>query len=90
MDKRTLYDEFGKIESLLQYMLKQMEDMRSSTDELVEQNVNLELENRHLRQRLEEFEMELEQLEPTDENKQGLSKSRLNLEIGRASCRERV
>ena len=76
MDKRTLYDEIAYLETYLGNILSQIGEMKSSVHHLTEQNVNLEIENRHLRARL----IELESLTAAPESKQELSKSRLNLE----------
>ena len=77
MDKKTLCDEFGNIETDLTSIIKRLSDMQQAVNTLAEQNVNLEIENRHLRERL--MELEAATVEQ-DEEKQGLSKSRLNLE----------
>lgn len=76
MDKRTLYDEISHLENNLKSTLERVGEMKSSVHQLTEQNVNLEIENRHLRARL----IELESLTVSSEEKQELSKSRLNLE----------
>ncbi|EST89594.1 DNA replication initiation control protein YabA [Vagococcus lutrae] len=78
MDKRALYDEFGQIELDIKQLLDRLNEMKHSAEKLMEQNVNLEIENRHLRERLLEYEAN-ESKDASDE-RQGLSKSRLNLE----------
>lgn len=77
MDKKTLYDEFGHLEFEIKGILSRLSDMKVAVDSLTEQNVNLEIENKHLRARL--MELESLSMEEPDE-KQELSKSRLNLE----------
>ena len=76
MDKRTLYDEIAQLESNLKGILERIGEMKTSVQQLTEQNVNLEIENRHLRARL----IELENINQSPDEKQELSKSRLNLE----------
>lgn len=76
MDKRTVYDTFTHLEAELTEMLEHVSHMKKSMDELIEQNVSLELENKHLRERL----LELSTPESQKEKQQALSKSRLNLE----------
>lgn len=77
MDKRMLHDEFSNFENDLKQMMLRLSEMKTSLDTVIEENVRLEVENRHLRERL--LQLEREQVELTDE-KHGLSKSRMNLE----------
>ena len=76
MDKRTLYDEFGHLETEVKLILSRLSDMKEAVNGLTEQNVSLEIENRHLRERL----IEIETISDNSDEKQELSKSRLNLE----------
>lgn len=76
MEKTKLYDELVAIEKNLQTMLTQVGEMKDVVDSVLEQNLNLELENQHLRDRLEKLERE----DLPEDSKQALSKSRLNLE----------
>ncbi|MGO3732132.1 MAG: initiation-control protein YabA [Vagococcus sp.] len=76
MDKIKIYDELVVVEQHLQTMLSQVGEMKVVVDALLEQNLNLELENQHLRDKLDK----LERVEAPDDGKQELSKSRLNLE----------
>lgn len=73
MEKTKLYEELVDFENKLQTMLGQVGEMKHVVDILLEQNLNLELENQHLRDKLEKTELH-------DDGKQELSKSRLNLE----------
>ncbi|WP_326717797.1 DNA replication initiation control protein YabA [Vagococcus jeotgali] len=73
MDKMKLYDELLIVEKHLGSMLAQIKDMKDVVDSLVEENLNLELENQHLRDKLAKQEQ-------AEDDKQELSKSRLNLE----------
>lgn len=85
MEKTQLYDELVAFEKTMGSLLTQVDEMKSVVDVLLEQNLNLELENQHLRDRLDKLQGELsfdirdEQLGKSD-NKKELSKSRLNLE----------
>ncbi len=76
MEKTSLYDELSDVEKNLQAMLLQISEMKDVVDVVLEKNLNLELENQHLRDRLEKLEQE----DLVDDGKQELSKSRLNLE----------
>lgn len=76
MDKRTLYDGFGDLETEVKNILLRLSTMKDTVDELTEKNVSLDIENRHLRARL----IELEAIGNGPDEKQELSKSRLNLE----------
>ncbi|QIL46359.1 DNA replication initiation control protein YabA [Vagococcus coleopterorum] len=77
MDKKTLYDELGNVESEMTSMVQRITEMKKAVDELTEQNVTLEIENRHLRERL--VELDGQEGEVVAEA-QALSKSRMNLE----------
>ncbi len=76
MEKIKLYDELVDIEKNLQTMLNQVGEMKDVVDSVLEKNLNLELENQHLRDRLEKLERE----DLAEDSRQELSKSRLNLE----------
>lgn len=76
MEKTNLYDELVSVEKALQTMLIQVSEMKDVVDTVLEKNLNLELENQHLRDRLEKLERE----DLPEDSKQELSKSRLNLE----------
>lgn len=76
MEKTNLYDELVDVEKTLQTMLSQIGEMKDVVDTVLEKNLNLELENQHLRDRLEKLERE----DLPEDSKQELSKSRLNLE----------
>lgn len=76
MEKTKLYDELVNVEKNLQTMLTQIGEMKDVVDAVLEKNLNLELENQHLRDHLEKLERE----DLPDDSKQELSKSRLNLE----------
>ncbi|WP_071131824.1 DNA replication initiation control protein YabA [Enterococcus timonensis] len=75
MDKRSLYDSFDQLEVELKDTMNQLSEMKDGLRQLVEKNTELELENQHLRQHLEDLDKE--EHTPT---RQELSKSRMNLE----------
>lgn len=77
MDKRSLYDGLNQLESELRNTLTELVEMKQALHEIVEKNTTLEMENQRLREHLRE----LNQVQtPTDNVKQELSKSRMNLE----------
>lgn len=76
MDKRTLYDEFDRLEGEMKSTLFRLTAMKETMTELIEKNVSLEIENKNLR----EYLFELENLQNNKDAKQVLSKSRMNLE----------
>ena len=78
MDKKTLYDSFTKLEKDTDATLHQISDLRSEVEALVEENATLQIENQHLRDRLDD----LEKLQRSNEEivEPEMSKSRLNLE----------
>ncbi|MEG0267626.1 MAG: DNA replication initiation control protein YabA [Carnobacterium sp.] len=78
MDKKTLYDSFTKLEKDTDATLHQISDLRSEVEALVEENATLQIENQHLRDRLND----LEKLQRSSEEivEPEMSKSRLNLE----------
>lgn len=77
MDKRELYDGLDKLEDELRVFIEQLAQTKESLQELVEKNTKLELENQKLREYLQELNKEEA---PTAEEKQEMSKSRMNLE----------
>jgi regulator of replication initiation timing len=78
MDKKTLYDNFTKLEKDTDATLHQISDLRSEVEALFEENATLQIENQHLRDRLDD----LEKLQRSSEEivEPEMSKSRLNLE----------
>lgn len=75
MDKRALYDSFDQLEVELTTTMTQLGDIKETLKKLVERNAELELENQHLRQHLDEIDGQ-----ETVSTRQELSKSRMNLE----------
>lgn len=78
MDKRLIYEEITSLEKELQEMLSRVTFLKENINEMIEKNVSLELESKHLRERLIEIETQRSADLPSE--KQSLSKSRLNLE----------
>lgn len=76
MDKKKLFDDFSRIEEDLALSLAKVQEMKEVISDLMEQNVRLELENKHLRDHL----VELEESRSEKKTETGLSKSKLNLE----------
>ena len=78
MDKRTLYDSFTKLELDTDATLHQITALKKGVEELVEENAVLQIENQHLRDRLDDIEkqkrIDEEVVEPE------MTKSRMNLE----------
>ena len=66
MDKREIYDSFEKMEQQTRTVSEMLSKIKEELTQVLEKNAELEIENQHLRERLQE--------EP------GLSKSRQNLE----------
>jgi len=77
VDKKTLYDSFTTLEGDLQKTVQQIQRLQKEMAEIVERNAELEIENRHLREHLQEI-----QKAPDDKSTGAveLSKSKLNLE----------
>ncbi len=75
MKKKEIIDTIMDIESQTDATLQTIKALREEVANLLEKNQELHMENEHLRERLER---EAEQL--SDEERAGLTKSRLNLE----------
>ncbi|KRM18316.1 initiation-control protein [Ligilactobacillus hayakitensis DSM 18933 = JCM 14209] len=76
MDKRELFNSFENLTDKTKNMVTQIAELETAVNQILEKNVELEIENQHLRARLKE-------LEPKSKNTKmgtGLSKSRKNLE----------
>ena len=78
MDKRTVYDGLNDFEEELQALLANLGSMKTTLQDIVEKNTQLELENQRLRDHIRELNHIAET--PAEEVKQELSKSRMNLE----------
>ena len=73
MNNRNLYDAFSKLEEQTNRSVEQISKIKEKLQEVIERNAELEIENQHLRDHLQE-------LEQKNTNNSGLSKSRKNLE----------
>lgn len=78
MDKRSLYDGLNQFESEFRALLANLVEMKTSLQEVVEKNTQLELENQRLRDHIRELNQTAET--PAEKVTQELSKSRMNLE----------
>ena len=78
MDKRTLFDQFHRVESRISSVSEDLQEIQQKLTELIEENTNLQIENQHLRDRLDDIEkqkrIDEEVVEPE------MTKSRMNLE----------
>ncbi|KRM06594.1 initiation-control protein [Liquorilactobacillus ghanensis DSM 18630] len=74
LDDRTLYDKFAELELHAHKSVAELSEIQKSLMEVIERNAELEIENQHLRDHLQELEQH-----KSSENG-GLSKSRKNLE----------
>lgn len=70
MNKRELYDSFDDMKTQAMTVAGMIENVKNEMARIIERNAELEIENQHLRERLQELE----------HKKGGLSKSRRNLE----------
>ncbi|KRM69459.1 DNA replication initiation control protein YabA [Apilactobacillus ozensis] len=76
MDKRELYDGFKNMEAQTQLMLSKFSELREGMTEIMEKNSELEIENQHLRELINEQKDN----DGEDNGEPHLSKSRKNLE----------
>ena len=53
MDKRALYDQFHRVESRISSMGADVKEIQEKMDDLIEENANLQIENQHLRDRID-------------------------------------
>jgi regulator of replication initiation timing len=82
VDKRELYDSFLALEENTQKMLARIDVMKQDMTKILEHNAELEIENQHLREHLQELEslQAQEESSKTQSQEPQLSKSRANLE----------
>ncbi|MDC4186168.1 DNA replication initiation control protein YabA [Loigolactobacillus coryniformis] len=83
MEKRELYDSFVQLEADMKRMLARIDEMQTDMTQILERNAELEIENQHLREHLQEIqseEVEHQQAKKQHEQTPQLSKSRANLE----------
>ncbi|WP_178195805.1 DNA replication initiation control protein YabA [Ligilactobacillus sp. Marseille-Q7487] len=77
MNKRELYDSFDDMKAQTLTIAGMLENVKSEMTRVIEKNAELEIENQHLRERLQELESKQNK---GANNEGGLSKSRRNLE----------
>ena len=77
MDKRALYDQFHRVESRISSMGADVKEIQEKMDDLIEENANLQIENQHLRDRID-FLTKVK--EDAQKHEPEMSKSRLNLQ----------
>lgn len=80
MDKKTLFDNFNRLESDTGEALTRISELKEGIEALVEENASLRIENQHLRDRLADLEKQQEEAEKEEADDNKMSKSRLNLE----------
>lgn len=74
MDTQKLTNSLDELEAQSRLLLQNVQSIKKQMDKVIEKNAELEIENQHLHERLQE-------LEPKKEKRnKGLSKSRKNLE----------
>ncbi|HLR92126.1 MAG TPA: DNA replication initiation control protein YabA [Atopostipes sp.] len=76
MEKKEIIDTIVEIESQADATLQTLSTLKDEIANLLEENQTLRMENKHLRERLEE---EMKEAKESEESG-GLTKSRLNLE----------
>lgn len=76
MEKKEIIDTIVEIESKTDATLQTLSTLKDEIANLLEENQTLRMENKHLRERLED---QVVQVQENQENA-GLTKSRLNLE----------
>lgn len=77
MDKRALYDQFHRVESRISSMGADVKEIQEKMDDLIEENANLQIENQHLRDRIDFLTKEKEDAQKQEPE---MSKSRLILQ----------
>ncbi|KRN27421.1 hypothetical protein IV38_GL002073 [Lactobacillus selangorensis] len=91
MKQKNLYDSFLQLEQETQQLLSQLDVIKETMSGTLEKDAELEIENEHLRQRLEELQKD-NASKNNDSDENGLSKSKQNLEKlyeeGYHVCRE--
>ncbi|MDE1549857.1 initiation-control protein YabA [Jeotgalibaca caeni] len=78
MDKRALFDQFHRMESRVSSVGEDLRDIQTKLDQLIEENTTLQIENQHLRDRVDYLNKQIEADAANAEPE--MSKSRLNLQ----------
>ena len=77
MNNKELYDHFLQLEKTTQQVYEEVSQLRKSLAKEMARNANLELENQHLRDRLDELQQD--KTDNKNNHKRELSESRRNL-----------
>lgn len=78
MDKRTLFDQFHRVDTRISSVGEDLREIQEKINQLIEENTTLQIENQHLRDRIECITKENTQ--DSEQNEPEMSKSRLNLQ----------
>ena len=78
MDKRALFDQFHRMESRVSSVWEDLRDIQAKLNQLLEENTTLQIENQHLRDRIDYLTKQMEEDAANAEPE--MSKSRLNLQ----------
>lgn len=78
MDKRALFDQFHRMESRVSSVGEDLRDIQGKLNQLLEENTTLQIENQHLRDRIDYLTKQMEEDAANAEPE--MSKSRLNLQ----------
>lgn len=78
MDKRALFDQFHRMESRVSSVGEDLRDVQVKMNQLIEENTTLQIENQHLRDRIDYLTKQIEEDAASIEPE--MSKSRLNLQ----------
>lgn len=81
LEKQKLYDSFVQLEADAKRMLARIDEMQTDMMEILERDAELEIENQHLRARLQDIQTNADQKnkQQTATGAPRLSKSRANL-----------
>ncbi len=79
LDNKELYDHFLQLEKTTQQVYEEVSRLRQSLAKELERNANLELENQHLRNHLDELQQNKDDNADSNVSKRELSESRRNL-----------
>ena len=78
MDKRALFDQFHRMGSRVSAVGEDIIDIQEKLNQLIEENTTLQIENQHLRDRVDFLTKQMEENAAAIEPE--MSKSRLNLQ----------
>ncbi|UJF15882.1 DNA replication initiation control protein YabA [Jeotgalibaca sp. MA1X17-3] len=78
MDKRTLFDKFHRVDTNISSVGEDLKEIQEKMNHLIEENATLQIENQHLRDRIEYMTKEI--VPNLEESEPEMSKSRQNLQ----------